>query len=236
MIRRLTLLALLATGALAAAAPAQAAKPQRCNTLQGTVKLRTSTIKVVERKVNDRKLLGFRLFGCALPRGRVFRIGERGVPKRRVGDPNSVGYQLGEHAGTLLRIQRSFGDGIAQIQTIGESVVDLYDGTNRRFFTGDYGESVCAGTEGVASDSTPPVARVVLDPGGTFAVLYANTDPEDEDCYPNDGRALLVGFPANGGRVTLDLAPIGDLPADSITIGGGLFRWTNAGQPRTEPE
>lgn len=164
----------------------------------------------------------------------MFTVGESGTPKRRVGDPNSVGYSLGVFAGPYLQVGRSFGDGIAQIQDVDERVMDLGDGSSRRFFDGAFGESMCAGEEGLASDSTPPVSRVVLRAGGAFAVLYANPDPGAYDCYPNDGRALLVGFPASGGRVTLDLAPIADIPADSITVGDDLFSWTNAGQRRTE--
>jgi hypothetical protein len=78
------------------------------------------------------------------------------------------------------------------------------------------------------------VARLVLHRSGSFAVLYANPDPEKNACSPNDGRALLVGFGNQGARVTLDLAPIADIPADSVTVDGSTFSWTNAGQPRSE--
>jgi len=230
---RLAALAAVAA-VLLAAAPAQAAGPQRCHQLRGALKLQTRTIKVVERRVNDRRLKGGRLLGCVLPRGRVFTVGERGTPKRRVGDPNSVDYSLGRFAGTFVRVERSFGDGIAQIKDIRESIMDLSDGSNRRFFAGAYGENVCQGDEGVWSRRTPPVARLVLRASGAFAVLYANHDPEYDDCFPKDGHALLAGFPARGGRVTLDLAPIAELPADSIAIQGDVVSWTSAGQPRSE--
>jgi hypothetical protein len=218
---------------LAAAAPAGAAA-QRCNELRGTTKVDDGRIKVVEKKVNDRRLKGRRAFGCSLPRGRVYTVGERGTPKNRPGDPNSVFYELGQRAGRQLEVRRTFGDGIAQIQSIRASVMDLSDGSNRTFFRGEFGESLCAGTEGTSSSDTPPVRRLVLEPAGGFAVLYGNTRPEDDDCFPTDGRALLVGFGASGSRVTLDFAPLADIAPESVAIAGGTVSWTNAGQPRSE--
>ena len=207
------------------------AAPQRCDELQGKVKVRTAKIKVVEQRVDDRRLDGRRLLGCTLPRGRVFTVAQAGTPKRS--DINVVSYELGAKAGRFLEVRRFYGDGIAQIQDSERSVLNLADGRRRRFYEGAWGESICGGTEGETSQSTPPVARVVLRPNGYFAVLYSSPEGREE-CFPNEGRSLLLGFPTGQARITLDLAPVADLPPESVRISGTTFHWTTAGEARSD--
>ena len=214
------------------AAPAVAA-PQRCDELRGKVKVKTAKIKVVERRVDDRRVDGRRVLGCALPRGRVVRVAEAGSPNPRRSDYNVVSYEFGAKAGRFLEVRRFYGDGIAQIQDSERSILNLADGRRRRFYQGAWGESLCGGTEGETSQSTPPVARVVLRPNGYFAVLYSSPEGREE-CFPNEGRSLLLGFPTGQDRITLDLAPVADLPPESVRISGTTFHWTTAGEARSD--
>lgn len=225
--------ALLALGTGAAPAPAQAAAGPRCNQLTGTVRIRTAKIKVVAREVKDHRLAGSRLYGCALPRGKVFVVGERGTP----GDNlyyNSTYSQFGVHAGTYLVVHRSLGDGAAQTTEQSSVVMNLRDGSERSFYEGISGEGGCGNDEGSSSRSTPPVNRLVLRANGLLAVLYAARADAPPECYPNDGQAVLTGLLENGERLTLDLAPVADIPAESVSIVGTDFRWTRAGTARTE--
>jgi len=142
-LRILAMAAAVAVG-LVAAAPAGAATAQRCDRLRGTVKLNDGKIKVVERKVNDRRLKGRRLL--ATPR--------QGVHDRRARHAEEPGGrpQLGRLQARPARGPLPAGEALL-----------------RRRRRADPGENVCGGTEGVAFDATPPV-----EPGGGFAILYAH--------------------------------------------------------------
>jgi hypothetical protein len=236
-VRRLALLATaaVATAGLAAAAPANAAVGKTCNKLRGTTSLKTSAIKVVEVKVNDKRLKGRRAYGCVLPRGKVFKVAERGRPKSGPNeDANQVQYDLLQNAGRYLAIDRSQGDGTAQTGAEQHAVMDLRTGKNRRYYSGAWGDFACEGQDFRFSRTTPPVQRVVLSTSGAFAVHYTDTSGAPEPCFPNDGQALLRGFPRSGSPVQLDLAPRADIPADSLSITGSSVTWTNAGQQKSQ--
>jgi hypothetical protein len=213
------------------AAPAAAAKP-RCNTVTGKVLLKDDSIKVVSKSVKDKRLSGRRILGCALPRGRVFAIGERGTPR---GDryENSASYSLGAHAGTYIDVRRFYGDGAAQTQSVSYGVVDLYDGRRRVYYRGDSGEGGCMGGFGDSSQTTPPVEKLSIDSDGLFAVLY-RSDPATVGCYPNDGQDLLLGY-FDGGHTVLDLAPAGAIDPASVEALALEFRWNNAGNAHVAP-
>jgi hypothetical protein len=230
--RALALAATAAVALTAAPATANAATAKRCDQLRGTTKVKTARIKVVEVRVNDRRFKGKRALGCALPRGRVHRIAQEGEDK--TGAVNQTNYTLGAHAGRYVAVDRSWGDGIALAATENSTVMSLVTGKRRRFYSGEFSENACEGTSELHSTSrnTPPVQRLVLAASGAFAVHYANTQAP-ESCYPNDGQALLRGFPVAGPPVQLDLAPIPDLPAASLGIRGSTVSWTNAGERRS---
>jgi len=233
------LVALGAAVALAAALPSSASAAQRCGNVQGKTVLEDARVKVVRVRVKDARLDGSRLLGCARPNGKVFTVGERGTP----GDAgpfagaNSVWTFLGARKGTYLVVRRTLGDGAAQTMIEAEWVVNLRSGFKRRFYTGTSGEGSCSGVgdgTGSASESTPPVARIVLNATGPFAVLYAQSG-EPTGCYPDAGNAVLVGFRPNGKRVALDRAPVAAIAASSVLVSKTLFSWTNAGVKRSAP-
>ena len=236
MRRRLARLApvALATAAFGAV-PAEARVAERCDDLRGATKVETDQIKVVQVRVRDRRLRGKRAYGCVLPRGRVFRIGVSGNPKRgRLADHTQVSYDLGAHAGRFLVVERAYGDGLAQEQSRRAVVMDLRTGRNRRFYEGGSGYG-CAGHEEQSySRRTPPVDRVVLGRSGAFAVLYADRYDQPAECFPHKGSALLRGFPPSGPPVQLDLAPADAIPPGSLAVSGSTVTWTNAGSPRSE--
>jgi hypothetical protein len=220
-------------GLVLVAAPASGAAAQRCDALRGKSLISDARIKVVSQKVKDKRLKGTRVLGCALPRGKVFAVAERGTP-RGGRYYNSVTYTLGEHAGTYLDVRRYYGDGAAQTQEESSGVLDLRTGQRRTYFTGTRGEGSCAGTGRDSANATPPLERLVLSAGGLFAALYAST-PDSAACFPNDGEAVLLGFLINGERVALDVGPVADIPADGVRLAEDEFRWLSAGAERTAP-
>jgi hypothetical protein len=216
-------IAIAATAAIPAAATAA---PRTCSALTGGTRLvNTASLKVVRIRSHDRRVKGSRVFGCVKPNGRVRLLGVSGIVDTFMFTDQTT--TVGSVAGTYLTLARSF-DTEAGPGPDYRTVVNLRSGRARRYYAGII--SNCG------IDPTPPVAREILGKDGRLVAIYAApADPGAAGCpgYRNAGQAQIRGLRPDGQLQTLELAPVADIPVDSLTLDGADAGWTRAGRRQT---
>ena len=200
-----------------AVAAASAAKT--CDRLAGRNRVTSSEIKVVSEaiKPTDITFGGIRLVGCVLPRGRVHVISE----DEQYGNSSS-GTEITAVSGRFLLLDGSIENDGGTIESMER--FDVKTGVVTPYYRG----TNAFGDECWSSVRQRPSA-VRLDPSGALAVAYDGT----EQCSPNGGRTLVLGFPVGGGTRVLDLQARDALDPASLLLSGRAASWTVGGVPAT---
>ncbi len=219
--------ALAATAALlAVAAPggAQAATTS-CRTLGGKDLARNGVVKVVRQSLGRGRS---RLAGCVRPAGRVHGLSP--VLGEDVGGFRETG-SLQAVKGTFVIVKSS------EIVGAGGStrsrVIDVRTGRGYGFFAASSSEETSTfypvGTPPVVVQNLPGAVRAHLDGHGRLAVAYTGAT-NDDAATPT---VVIAAFSASGRRTVLDQGAPGSVIARSLTLRGGVARWTSGGAPRT---
>ena len=238
--------AALAALLVLAPAPSPAAKkvPKSCDKLTGPIVIQTPQAKIVKRRYRDvpRRVrrgvtkdgfVGKRFYGCALPDGKVHKLGSKGTTYlyerdgrpgkvRRAGIYGTSDMTFFSPVGTFVLSHSQ--DGIAGGPSAGTYlsglVQDLATGDRYPYWDND---SANPNTEFV----NEPPSKVILSEQGRLAAIF------DDDL--NDQRSVR-GFGASGSQQVLDTVPTDrreEIPLDSLDLTGTTVTWTNAGQPRS---
>jgi hypothetical protein len=199
------ILATCAAGALPAAA---AARPSKCQRLQGRDLARARSVKLVERRNGDD---GRDLVGCVLPRGPLRTIASSADFYTTV-----ESYSIEQVAGRVVMVESVSSSQYAYARSL--TVHHLRTGRAYRVA----GQCTMIGGEdctgGVAASAA---AAFVSGQGRAVAVLM------------RDGVATVTAFNTLGTPRTLDSGPAASLDPQSLRLDGDLASWTNAGAPRS---
>jgi hypothetical protein len=223
------LVAAVAVAFAAAMSPpaAQAASvPATCSALSGgTALAQTAAIKVVGIRSRDRRVSGTRIFGCVKPEGRVRLLGVDGIVENSFFTDQAT--ELVSVAGTFITLAKRF-DTEANAGPDVRVAVDLRTGRSREYYAGII--SNCG------ADPTAPVAREILGADGRLVAIFQPVaDPLKAGCsgYRNAGQTQIRALRPDGQLQLVDLAPVGDIPVDSLALDGERVTWTRAGVTRT---
>lgn len=228
--------------ALLCAAPAAAGAhgQSHCKQLRGRNRVHSTTIRVVSRHVqkisraNGTRISGTDYLGCALPNGKVRKVGEtesvylypdQGDAGREAveSDFGSFGQSAGDFLLVRTRASNLTGDYFEQSR----KVLNVRTGASYSYFHS---------LQGGPPELAPPEI-LKLDPQGRLAGIFANNgsayDGANDYSSPPAGTAQVIAFAATGTSRVLDTAPIPAIPAASLMFKGGIVSWTNAGTAKT---
>ena len=228
---------------LVAPAAADARVARTCDKLTGNVVLKTTAIKIVQRKYNtvprrvppNTSLGGFvgkAFYGCSLPAGKVRRIGTTGPTylyvRGRGGRPKRDGLYSTEFSeysnpqGTW--VLEEYGTGVLGGPGEGSYTGGLVRNlaTNKRYL---YWNNENGPVEGSQLTTVPPV-RAVLSDQGILAGIFV-----DEVA----GERTVRGFNATGRMSVFDRvaeANAAAIPSESLGLANTTVLWKHSGETR----
>jgi hypothetical protein len=212
---------LLAAAVAFSAAPAAQAAAPRCSRLAGHDLVKNPKLKVVYRQVKSSAFRGRRYYGCAMPSGRIYGLGQKGTSYQD-GEPSTYdGFKLDVNAGTTLVIyaslQEASGAGEEQYAYRGWS---LATGKHRVLWETLEAE----GGDCVQPFKLGDPTRFVVGANGIVAGVYT-TSP----CSEEDKVARVVAAVPGQPLSVVDTAPVKDIPKASLKLTGRKLSWSRAG-------
>jgi hypothetical protein len=213
--------AVLAAAVAFSAAPAAEAAAPRCSRLGGHDLVKNPKLKVVYRQVRTSAFRGRRYYGCAMPSGRIHRLGQKGTSYQD-GDPSTYdGFKLDVDAGTTLVIY-------ASLQEASGAGQEQYAYRAWALATGRH-RVLWETLEAEGGDCVQPFklgdpTRFVIGANGIVAGVYTTSPCSDEDKVARV-VAAVPGRPLS----VVDTAPVNDIPKASLKLTARTLSWTRAG-------
>jgi hypothetical protein len=200
--------------ALVPCAPAEAAKPSKCQRLKGKDLAPAKSVKLVQRRNADD---GTDLVGCALPSGRV-----RTIVSSADYYTTTYTYGVRQVAGPFVLVTSTYSSQYAYSESTG--VADIRNG--RAYSVA----SQCFEITGSPCGGEPTTAPAVFITKLGRAVAAIASWPSG----PMAPRAVTIAtFGPLGTRLDRDTGPEVDLPPASLSLAGLVATWSHAGQPRS---
>lgn len=218
--------ALIVAGLFAVAVPGTAtASSGTCRNLAGKDLARTGVVKVVRQPLGNGHS---RYVGCRRPDGRVHALSA-------VLGVNASGFRetasLRAAEGAYVVVKES--EVVAAGGSTRSRVIDARTGRGYTFFAASSSEETSSfyrlGSPQIEVQNLPGAVRSHLDAHGRLAVAYTGTTVDDAATR----TVVIAVFTASGRRTVLDQGDPRSVIATSLTLRGGIARWTSGGVPRS---